>query len=143
MSNETNLNAAQNNHIFSGKGGKMYKRISFMLGVALVVYLFGMLTPTMAQAVNQSPVAVEALNPGIIASKIEELRITDTDEARRIMELNRLKADTIENTNPIDKTEKVQLLDTKGELIQAPSPTLRGRPAFERAVPIPERYRAK
>jgi len=139
MSNETNLNAAQTNHIFSGKGGKIYKRISFMLGVALVVYLFGMLTPTMAQAVNQPPVAVEALNPGIIASKIEELRVTDPDVARRIMELNRLKADTIENTNPIDKTEKVQLLDTEGELIRVPSPTLRGKPAFEKAVPVRQR----
>ena len=139
MSNETNLNAAQTNHILSGKGGKIYKRISFMLGVALVVYLFGMLTPTMTQAVNQPPVAVEALNPGIIASKIEELRVTDPDVARRIMELNRLKADTIENTNPIDKTEKVQLLDTEGELIRAPPPTLRGKPAFEKAVPVRQR----
>lgn len=139
MSKETKLNAAQTNHIFSGKGGKMYKRISFMLGVALVVYLFGMLTPTIAQAVNQPPVAVEALNPGIIASKIEELRVTDPDVARRIMELNRLKADTIEDSGTVEKSQKVQLLDTKGELTQAPSPTLRGRPAFEKAVPVRQR----
>jgi len=55
MSNETNLNAAQTNHIFSGKGGKMYKRISFVLAVALAVNLFGMVTPTMAQPVATVP----------------------------------------------------------------------------------------
>jgi len=48
MSNETNLNAAQNNHIFTGKGRKMNKRISFVLATALVVNLFGMVAPARA-----------------------------------------------------------------------------------------------
>lgn len=82
---------------------------------------------------------IEALAPRIIASKITELRITDPDVARRIMELNRLKVDTIEDPSLIEKTEKLQLLDTEGELIRVPSPTLRGKPAFEEAVPIRQR----
>ena len=52
MSNETNQNAAQTNHIFSGKGGKMFKRISFILAETLVVNLFGMVAPTQAQLVE-------------------------------------------------------------------------------------------
>ena len=82
---------------------------------------------------------IETLNPGIIARKIAELRVTDPEVARRIMELNRLKVETIEYTNPINKTEKVQLLDTEVESARAPSPTLRGQPAFEKAVPVRQR----
>ncbi len=41
MGKKTNLKTAQNNHIFFGKGGKMYKRISFMLAAALVLGLAG------------------------------------------------------------------------------------------------------
>jgi len=82
---------------------------------------------------------IEALAPGIIASKIAELRLADPDVARRIMELNRLKVETIEDPDLIEKSEKVQLLDTEGELIRVPSPTLRGKPAFEKAVPVRQR----
>ena len=82
---------------------------------------------------------IEALAPGIIASKIAELRLTDPDVARRIMELNRLKVDTIEDPDPIEKSEKLQLLYTEGESIRAPSPTSRGKPAFEKAVPVRQR----
>ena len=37
---------------------------------------------------------IEAANPGLIKSKIAELRATDPDVARRIMELNSTKAQT-------------------------------------------------
>jgi len=78
MSNETNLNAAQNNHIFSRKGGKMYKRISFVLAAALVANLFGMVTPTMAQPVAIVPDVVgmtEAAAESALASS--SLRVGD------------------------------------------------------------------
>ena len=82
---------------------------------------------------------IEALAPGIIASKIAELRVTDPDVARRIMELNPLKVETIEDHDPIEKSEKAQLLRAEGEPVRAPSPTLRGKPAFEKAVPVRQR----
>jgi len=50
MGKKTNLNATQNNHIFSGKGGKMYKRISLMLIVAFAVGLFGTTAPARASS---------------------------------------------------------------------------------------------
>ena len=82
---------------------------------------------------------MEALNPGIMARKIEQLKAADPEVARRIMELNQLKTDMIEDPDPIEKMEKMQLLYTEGESMQVPSTRLRGRPAFEKAVPIRQR----
>ena len=68
-----------------------------------------------------------------------QLKAADPEVARRIMELNQLKTDMIEDPDPIEKMEKMQLLYTEGESMQVPSTRLRGRPAFEKAVPIRQR----
>ncbi len=81
---------------------------------------------------------IEALAPGIITRKIAELRVTDPDVARRIMELNRLKTDTTEGPDAAEPSQKVQP-DTEGEPLRRPSRRYRGRPAFERTVPVRQR----
>ena len=48
MGNQTNLNKGQTNHIFTGKEGKMYKKISVVLAAALAVGLFGTTIPARA-----------------------------------------------------------------------------------------------
>ncbi len=81
---------------------------------------------------------IEALAPGIITRKIAELRLTEPDVARRIMELNRLKTDTTEGPDAAEPSQKVQP-DTEGEPLRRPSRRYRGRPAFERTVPVRQR----
>lgn len=83
---------------------------------------------------------IKALNPNLIARKIAELRATDPDVARRIMELNRVKADTTETLETAENGEQ-ERPDIESERIRTSSTTLRGRPAFEQSVPIPERFR--
>lgn len=61
---------------------------------------------------------IETANPGLIKSKIAELRATDPDVARRIRELNSTRAETEPDSDTADKNQE-------------------GQPAFERAVPIP------
>lgn len=78
---------------------------------------------------------IKARDPGIIARKIAEIKATDPEVARRIMELNRVKAKTIEGPEAAEPSQKLQP-DTEGE-------PLRGQPAFEQAVPIPERFRGE
>lgn len=79
--------------------------------------------------------AAEALDPGIIASRIAELKASDPDVARRIMELNRVKAAPTGKSESIERSEKaepdMQRMRVQGQLV------------LERAVPIPERYRDK
>jgi len=79
--------------------------------------------------------AAETLDPDIIASRIAELRASDPEVARRIMELNRVKA------APADEPEFVE----RGEQSQQEVMRRRvqNRPVMERAVPVPERYRAQ
>jgi hypothetical protein len=81
---------------------------------------------------------IKARDPGLIARKIAELRATDPEVARRIMELNQVEAETTEGTGTVEKSRKAQL-PAESETMQAPSPTYRGQPAFEKAVPVRQR----
>jgi len=68
--------------------------------------------------------AAKPLDKDIIASRIAELRASDPDIARRIMELNQVK------TAPAEESQPDVMLRS-----------IRNRPVMERAVPIPDRYR--
>lgn len=81
---------------------------------------------------------IKARDPGLIARKIAELRATDPEVARRIMELNQVEAETTEGTGTVEKSRKAQLR-TEGDPTRALSPRYRSQPAFEEAVPIPQR----
>lgn len=83
---------------------------------------------------------IKARDPGLIARKIAELRATDSEVTRRIMELNLVEAETTEGTGTVEKSRKAQLR-TESDPTRALSPRYRGQPAFEKAVPIPERFR--
>jgi hypothetical protein len=72
----------------------------------------------------------EHLDHDLIAGRIAELKASDPDVARRIMELNRVKAAPTAGTEQSEKTEP----DTKRM-------RLRNRPLSERAVPVPEKFR--
>lgn len=80
---------------------------------------------------------IEALAPGIIASKIAELRLTDPDVARRIMELNRIESDTTGESENQGYIESVKS-SFDDEIKKAKSRTFHGQPASEREVPVPE-----
>ena len=77
--------------------------------------------------------AAEPLDPDIIASRIAELKASDPEVARRITELNRVKAAPAGESESIEQGEKsppdVMLRD------------VHNRPVMEREVPIPDRYR--
>jgi hypothetical protein len=82
------------------------------------------------KAVARDMRSAETLNHELIASRIAELKASDLDVARRIMELNRVKAAPTAGTEQSEKTES----DTKRR-------RLRNRPLSERAVPVPEKFR--
>jgi len=77
--------------------------------------------------------AAEPLDRDIIASRIAELRVSDPDVARRIMELNQVKKAPAEGSEPTEQGEESQQ-DTQRMRV-------RSRPVLECAVPIPNRYR--
>jgi len=81
------------------------------------------------KSVARDTVTAEAVDPGFIANRIAELKAFDPDVARRIMELNRVTPTPTEKPQTIDISQKSQ-----PDLLQ-------DRPSFERAVPIPEKYR--
>ena len=86
---------------------------------------------TLAQDVKAS----ETLDRDVIVKRIAALKASDPDIARRIMELNRVKAVPAEQSDPADRTEK-------------PEPNvqrrrLQNRPVSERAVPVPEKFKTK
>ena len=79
------------------------------------------ISPGLAAADQQTMVRyrklIEATNPGLIDSKIAELKATDPHVARRIMELNATKAETEPDS-------------------EAVGTNIKGQPAIEEAVPI-------
>jgi hypothetical protein len=77
--------------------------------------------------------AAKPLDKDIIASRIAQIKASDPDVARRIMELNRVK------TAPAGESESTE----QGEESQTDVTLrrVRNQPVMERAVPIPDRYR--
>ena len=78
---------------------------------------------------------IKARDPGLIARKIAELRATDPEVARRIMELNQVEAETTEEPGIVEKSRKAQL-PMESQTMRVPSARYRGQAAFEEAVPI-------
>ena len=78
-------------------------------------------------------VTAENLDSGIIARRIAELKAADPDIARRIKELNRVMPVPTGTSQNEEISEKSQP-DSQRRRLQS-------LPAFERAVPIPEKYR--
>ena len=79
--------------------------------------------------------AAKPLDKDIIASRIAQLRASDPDVARRIMELNRVKtALTGESESTEQDMESQQDTDRM---------RVRSQPVRERAVPIPEKFKTK
>jgi len=85
------------------------------------------------KSVARDIVAAETLDPDLIASRIAELRASDPDVARRITELNRVKAAPAGESEPTEQGEESEPDRQRRRL--------RNRPVLERAVPIPDRYR--
>ena len=75
----------------------------------------------------------EPLDPDIIASRIAALKASDPEVARRITELNRVKAAPTGESESLERREQLQP-DVMRRRVQ-------NRPVMERTVPIPERYR--
>jgi hypothetical protein len=80
-----------------------------------------------------SPQVAEPLDKDIIARRIAQLRASDPDIARRIMELNRVKTVQSGESESIEQGAQSQK--------DLQRMRLRNRPVSERAVPIPDRYR--
>jgi len=79
--------------------------------------------------------AVKPLDKDIIASRIAELRASDPDVARRIMELNRVK------TAPAKESESIEQNEQSQHDIQ--HMRVRNQAVLDRAVPIPEKFKTK
>lgn len=79
--------------------------------------------------------AAKPLDKNIIARRIAELRASDPDVARRIMELNRVKTVQLEEPEYIEHNEQSQK--------DLQRMRLRSRPVSERVVPVPEKFRTK
>lgn len=77
--------------------------------------------------------AAKPLDKDIIASRIAQLRVSDPDIARRIMELNRVKTAPAGESGALKQNEESQLK----EILRG----IHNRPVKEREVPIPDRYR--
>ncbi|OHB57534.1 MAG: hypothetical protein A2173_00545 [Planctomycetes bacterium RBG_13_44_8b] len=85
------------------------------------------------KSVARDIVAAETLDPDLIASRIAELRASDPDVARRIMELNQVK------TAPAEKSESTEHVE--GSLPNVMLRSVHNQPVMEREVPIPEKFR--
>ena len=85
---------------------------------------------------------MEARDPGIIQRRIDRLKVSDPDIARRIMELNRVEADTIDDSALMEQSLKSHPV-TGNESPPTASRQEQGRPAYEEPVPIPERFRGE
>jgi hypothetical protein len=83
---------------------------------------------------------LEVGDPATMRRKIRELRASDPDAARRMMALNRVKSEPMNETGS-RRAYQALAADSDGESIQLPLVTHRGPPAFEQAVPIPERLK--
>ena len=87
------------------------------------------------KTVSRDIKAAEPIDSDVIAKRIAELKASDPDVARRIMELNRIKAAPAGEPESVEQSEQSQP-DVKRRRVQ-------NRPVMERAVPIPERFRAQ
>ena len=85
------------------------------------------------KSVARDVAEAEALDPKIIASRIAELRASDPEVDRRIMELNRVRTAPAGESESTEQNEESQQ-DTQRMRV-------RNRPVMEREVPIPNRYR--
>jgi len=85
------------------------------------------------KSVSRDIQAAKPLDRDIIASRIASLKASDPEVARRITELNRVK------TVPVDEPESVEKREQSRQEVKRRR--VQSRPAPERAVPIPERYR--
>ncbi len=77
--------------------------------------------------------AAEPIDPEIIATRIAELKASDPEVARRITELNRVKAAPAEESESIEQSDE--------SLPDVMLRSIHRRPVMERKVPIPDRYR--
>ena len=85
------------------------------------------------KSVSRDIQAAEPIDPEIIASRIAELKASDPEVARRITELNRVKAAPADEIEFVERSEQ-----SRQEVMRR---RVQNRPVLERAVPIPERYR--
>jgi hypothetical protein len=76
--------------------------------------------------------AAETLDRDVIARRIAKLKASDPDVARRIMELNRVKAVPAGQSYPQGQRDKPEP--------DRPRRHLRSQPLSDRAVPVPERF---
>lgn len=79
--------------------------------------------------------AADTIDPEIIASRIAELKASDPDVARRITELNRVKAAPTDEPESVERSEESQQDKQRKRL--------RNRPVSDHAVPIPEKLRTR
>ncbi len=79
--------------------------------------------------------AAKPLDKDFIASRIAELKASDPDVARRIMELNQVK------TAPAEESESEEQVEGSQPNMMLRS--VHNQPVMEREVPIPDRYRDK
>ena len=85
------------------------------------------------KAVARDIMAAETPNRDVIARRIAALKASDPQVARRITELNRVKAAPAEESESVEQSEQLQ--QDKQHI------RLRTQPVSERAVPVPERFR--
>jgi hypothetical protein len=83
---------------------------------------------------------MEARDPGVIERRIAQLRATDLDIARRIMQLNQIPADTIVESDSPEQGLPPQFVPENAVGSSTVRP-IRGQQAYEEFAPIPERLR--
>jgi hypothetical protein len=83
---------------------------------------------------------LDATDPTLMPRKIAELRTTEPDVARRMMALNRTHSEPI-NEMGTGNTDQALVPDPEEEFVRPTLVSHRGQPAFEQAVPVPERLK--
>ena len=82
----------------------------------------------------------ETADPAIVQQRIQQLRTTEPDVARRMMALNRACSEPMNEIGPL-KTHQALTPDPESEFVRPSALRHRGQPAFEQAVPVPERLK--
>jgi hypothetical protein len=81
--------------------------------------------------------AIESFDPGLLISKIEQLKTSEPDVAHKIMELNRIEAVTTGKSGSMGFSE-ITGQGYDGEIRKASPPIFYNQPAAVQEVPVPE-----
>ncbi|MBN2183244.1 MAG: hypothetical protein JW715_15140 [Sedimentisphaerales bacterium] len=133
------LDVRQEKILSSNVSFRQIKRIELMeeLKQSALLSLRPELQSTDVQAQAREIAAIESFDPGMLKRKIEELKNTDPEVAKKIRELNRIRIGTEQESESQGLVESANT-GSGDEIKRTSFQAFRGQPASERQVSVPE-----